>query len=438
MVTIAVALVLVNVPVTSKSVPVPLAIVNVPPVKLTVPPASTSTSSIVKDADIVTLCPLLISTPSLLADVGVAVAALHVAPASILFSQVVSVVQLPVAIERYIGLGGATCTTNELLVPAVKVIPDVRVAVSVYVPAVDNITPDITTLFVPLVMVPVVVPLILPGPEATDNVTLVLDVTLVATALELSDSTVTLNATVACGDAGLIVVTASWLATVTMKELLVPAVSVIPEVLVAVRVYVPAALSVTPDITILFVPLAIVPVVVPPIVPGPEATVKVTAVADVTLVATLLGSCDSTVTLNADVATGDAGLMVVTPSLVAATVTTKLLLVPAVRLIPDVRVAVSVYVPAADNVTPAITTLFVPLVIVPVVVPPIVPGPDATDKVTLVLADTFVATLLELCDSTVTLKPVATNGEAGAIVVTANFVAVIGPNAFKIPVVPAV
>ena len=92
-------------------------------------------------------------------------------------------------------------------------------------------------LFVPLAIVPVVVPLIVPGPDATDKVTLVFAVTLVATLLALSDSTVTLNAVVATGDAGLIVGTESCVGTaITTKEELVPAVSTIPEVRVAVNV----------------------------------------------------------------------------------------------------------------------------------------------------------------------------------------------------------
>ena len=89
---------------------------------------------------------------------------------------------------------------------------------------------------VPLAIVPVVVPDIVPGPEATDNVTLVADVTLVATELAFCDTTVALNATVACGDTGEIVVTASLVATVTTKDELVPAVNAIPDVRVAVKV----------------------------------------------------------------------------------------------------------------------------------------------------------------------------------------------------------
>ena len=85
-------------------------------------------------------------------------------------------------------------------------------------------------------------------------------------------------------------------AAVTLNVLLVPAVSTSPEVRVAVIVAPePALAKVTPLTTIELVPIAIVPVVVPPIAPAFPLVDKVKPVAAETLLSTLLPSLDSTV-----------------------------------------------------------------------------------------------------------------------------------------------
>ena len=84
-----------------------------------------------------------------------------------------------------------------------------------------------------------------------------------------------------------------------------------------------------------FVPLVIEPVSVPPNVPVPVARVRTKSVLPVTLLALPFASCDCTVTLNATPACGDAGLTFVTANLVAgAGVTVNGALSPGARASP--------------------------------------------------------------------------------------------------------
>lgn len=102
-------------------------------------------------------------------------------------------------------------TVKVALVPGVRVSPDVRVAVSVTpVPGVDKVTPDTTTWFVPAVIVPVVVPPIVPAFPFVVSVKPVFVTTFDARLPASCDCTVTLKPLPAVGEAGEILVIASF------------------------------------------------------------------------------------------------------------------------------------------------------------------------------------------------------------------------------------